>query len=118
MAHHDQIVPLSAEQEYYGVYLGADHSQPIDYIASMAVRARASAPEGVEVHVVPAAQYAVFECAFSQIGRTYGYIWDEWLPTAPYRHAGEGSPKADFERYPPVTDSGETAVLLHIALEG
>jgi predicted transcriptional regulator YdeE len=113
MAHHDQIVPLSADQGYYGVYLGADHTQPIDYIASMAVRAGANAPQGVEVRVVPAAQYAVFECAFSEIGRTYGYIWDEWLPSSAYE---QDKTKLGFDYFAPDTTSGDSPMAIYLPI--
>jgi predicted transcriptional regulator YdeE len=66
---------------------------------------------------VPASRYAVFECTVKTISDTYDRIFGGWLPTAPYGRPGAGSPKADFERYPPNTDSGDTRVLLHIALE-
>jgi hypothetical protein len=36
VACHDQIEPLSVGEGHYGVYLGADHSKPLDYLASMA----------------------------------------------------------------------------------
>ena len=48
---------------------------------------------------------------------TYDRILDEWVPSAPYGRPAERSPKADFERYPPNTDSDDTAVLLHIVLD-
>ena len=66
---------------------------------------------------MPASRYAVFECTVATIGDTYAWIFGEWLKTAPYARPDENSPKADFERYPPNTDSGDTPVLLHIALE-
>jgi predicted transcriptional regulator YdeE len=113
MKHHDQIASLSAEQGYYGVYLGADHSQPIDYIASMAVRTGANAPEGVEVRVVPAAQYAVFECAFSEIGRTYGYIWDERLPSSAYE---QDKAKLGFDYFAPDTTSGDSPMAIYFPI--
>jgi predicted transcriptional regulator YdeE len=84
MSFHEQIEPLSAGQGHYGVYLGADHTKPIDYLAGMAVQEAADAPQGVEVREVPAALYAVFECSFQAIGPTYDYIWGEWLQSSAY----------------------------------
>ncbi|MBN1579925.1 MAG: GyrI-like domain-containing protein [Anaerolineae bacterium] len=75
MAVHDQIEPLSAGEGHYGIYLSADHSKSIDYLAGMAVRDAAAAPDGIKLRELPAALYAVFECAFQKIGPTYGYIW-------------------------------------------
>ena len=53
------------------------------------------------------------ECTGAPVSsQTYDAIFKEWLPTAPYEHAGP-TPDA-FERYPPQTDSGNTPVLVHI----
>jgi hypothetical protein len=59
----------------------------------------------------------VFECTVKTISDTYDRILDQWLKSAPHPRPSEDSPKADFERYPPATDSGDTPVLLYIALE-
>ena len=83
----------------------------------MAVTGVQTAPEGLTLRQVPASRYAVFECTVKTISATYDWIFGQWLKTAPYPRPGEGSSKADFERYPPNTDSGDTAVLLHIAIE-
>ena len=100
---HEQIEPLSAGEGHYGVYLGADHAKPIDYLAGMAVRDTAGAPEGVEVREVPAALYAVFEGSFQDIGPTYGYIWGEWLQSSADQ---QDTSKLGFDYYPPgTTDS-------------
>ena len=89
----------------------------MDYVAGMAVGGVDEVPEGVTLREVPASRYAVFECTVKTISDAYDWIFGEWVPTAPYGRPGQGSPKADFERYPPNTDSGETSVLLYIALE-
>jgi predicted transcriptional regulator YdeE len=100
MSFHEQIEPLSAGKGHYGVYLGADHAKPIDYLAGMAVQDAAGAPEGVEVREVPAALYAVFECSFQAIGLTYGHIWGEWLQSSAYE---QDTSKLGFDYYPPGT---------------
>ena len=74
-------------------------------------------PEGLTLREVPMSRYAVFECTVKTISDTYDWIFGQWLKTAPYPRPNATSPKADFERYPPATDSGDTPVLLHIALE-
>ena len=110
MSFHEQIEPLSAGEGHYGVYLGADHTQPIDYLAGMAVRGAqdaAGAPQGVEVREVPAALYAVFECSFQAIGPTYGYIWGEWLQSAPYE---QDTSKLGFDYFPPGTTDGGSSM--------
>jgi predicted transcriptional regulator YdeE len=107
MSFHEQIEPLSAGGGHYGVYLGADHTQPIDYMAGMAVKGAAGAPKGVEVREVPAALYAVFECSFQAIGPTYGYIWSEWLPSSAYE---QDTSRLGFDYYPPGTTSGDSSI--------
>jgi predicted transcriptional regulator YdeE len=105
MAFHEQIEPLSAGEGYYGVYLGADHTKPIDYLAGMAVQGASGAPEGVEVREVPAALYAVFACSFQEIGPTYGHIWDEWLRSSPYE---QDTSKLGFDYFPSGTTDGDS----------
>ena len=115
MTFHEQIEPLSAGEGHYGVYLGADHSQPIDYLAGMAVQDTASAPEGVEVREVPAALYAVFECLFQAIGPTYGYIWGEWLQSSPYQ---QDTSKLGFDYFPPGTTDGDSSMEVWFPVTG
>ena len=107
MEHHEQIEPQSAGEGHYGVYLGADHSGPIDYLAGMAVGDAANAPEGVEMREVPAATYAVFECSFQQLGPTYGYIWGEWLQPSAY---AQDTSKLGFDYFAPGTTDGESPI--------
>jgi AraC family transcriptional regulator len=107
LSFHEQIEPLSAGVGHYGVYLGPDHSQPIDYLAGMAVREDADAPEGVAVREVPAATYAVFECSFQRLGPTYGYVWDEWLPSSSY---AQDTSRLGFDYFAPGTESAESQV--------
>jgi predicted transcriptional regulator YdeE len=107
MSHHEQIEPLSAGEGHYGVYLGADHSSPIDYLAGMAVQAGADVPEGVELRKLPAATHAVFSCSFQQLGPTYGYIWGKWLQSSAY---AQDTSRFGFDSYAPGTDGGESTV--------
>ena len=103
MSFHNQIEPLSAGEGHYGVYLDPDHTKPIDYLAGMAVRDAAGAPEGVQVREVPTALYAVLECLFQDIGSTYGYIWDEWLQSSAYE---QDTAKLGFDYFPPSMAEG------------
>jgi predicted transcriptional regulator YdeE len=107
MNRQAQIEPLSAGEGHYGVYLGADHSRPLDYLAGVAVRDEAAAPEGIEARQVPAAQYAVFKCPFQEIGPTYGYIWGEWLLTSTY---AQDTDRLGFDFYPPGTTGGPSPI--------
>jgi AraC family transcriptional regulator len=117
MAYHDQIRALSIDGAYYGANFVVKEGQQMDYLAGMAVTEVQDVPEGLTLREVPASRYAVFECTVETISDTYDWIFDKWLPTAPHGRPSRGSPKAAFERYPPGTDSGDTAVLIHIALE-
>ena len=111
MAYDDASDPLRAGEGHYGVYLAADHSKPLDYLAGIPVRDEAALPQGgsetLAVRVLPAATYAVFECRFKDIGPTYGFIWREWLMTSAYE---QDTSKFGFDIYPPNTTSGESRV--------
>jgi len=107
MAFHDRIEAQSAGEGHYGVYLGADHSGPIDYLAGMAVGDAASAPAGVETHEVPGATFAVFECSFQELGPTYGYIWGEWLQSSAY---AQDTSKLGFDYFPQGTTDGDSPI--------
>jgi predicted transcriptional regulator YdeE len=114
MSFHDQIKSLSTSEGYYGVYLGADHTKPMDILAGMVVQDAAGAPEGVQVREVPAATYAVFECLFQEIGHTYGYIWDEWLRSSAYE---QDMTKLGFDYYPPATTDGSSPMEIWLPVE-
>jgi predicted transcriptional regulator YdeE len=114
MMFHDQIKSLSTGAGYYGVYLGADHTKPMDILAGMVVQDAAGAPAGVEVREVPAATYAVFECLFQEIGSTYGYIWDEWLESSAYE---QDMTKLGFDYYPPATTDGSSPMEIWLPIK-
>ena len=118
MRYHDQIQAFSTDGAYYGANFAAEAGKQMGYLAGMAVTGVQDVPEGLTLRKVPGSRYAVFECTVETISDTYDWIFDQWLKTAPYARPDENSPKADFERCPPGTDSGDTTVLLHIALEG
>ena len=104
---HEQIEQLGTSEGHYGVYLGADHTKPIDYLAGMTVDTIVGAPEGTEVRELPAAQYAVFSCEFKDIGPTYGYIWNEWLKSSSYQ---QDTTKLGFDYFPPGTSDGPSSI--------
>jgi AraC family transcriptional regulator len=113
MAYHDRILPLSTDKAYYGAYYPLP-DKSMDYLAGMLVLKGTKAPDGLTVCQVPEARWAVFECTVATIPQTCDAIFQDWLPTAPYEHAGP-NPDA-YERYPPQTDSGDTPVLIHIKI--
>jgi AraC family transcriptional regulator len=114
MSLDNRVKPLSTGVGHYGIYLGADHSKPLDYLVGRAVQDATGAPEGVEVREVPAAQYAVFECSFQAIGRTYGYIWGEWLPSSVYE---QDVSKFGFDYFPPGTTDGDSPIEIWVPIK-
>jgi len=117
MQYESQIQPHSTDGAFYGACFGVQEGKQMDYLAAMAVESVGDVPKGLTLREVPASCYAVFECTVRTISDTYDWIFEHWVPTAPYGRPDGTSPKADFERYPPATDSGDTPVLLYIALE-
>ena len=111
MAHHDLLAGLSTDKAYYGVNFGGEGTDDIDYLAGMAVPAGTSCPDGLVLREVPAARYAVFGCTVATIHETYEHSHGPWIAASPYAY---DRPKPDFEQYAPGTDSGESAVLIHI----
>jgi predicted transcriptional regulator YdeE len=102
----------SADSKYYGVSFAVGPDGRFDYMAGMAVRPVAEAPEGLEVRKIPAASYAVFACPVQSIGQTYRYIFSEWRAESGYE-IDNAAPA--FEEYPPPTDTNAPA-LLHIPI--
>ncbi len=80
-----QLRPISVEWRYYGVSFATDKKDAFDYIAGMPVHSDAAAPDKALVtRNVPAATYAVFKCTSQDMGKTYQYIYSEWLPASRY----------------------------------
>lgn len=117
MEYHDQVQALSTDGAYHGANYVVTEGEQMDYLAGMAVTGVQQVPEGLTLREVPGSRYAVFECTVETISDSCDWIFDKWLPTGTYGRPGQGSTKADFERYPPATDSGDSPVLIHIALE-
>ncbi len=110
---HDQIKPLSTDGAYYGVSFAASEEGGFDYVAGMAVEDVSATSEGLVMRNIPAARYAVFECAVQSIGDTYRAIFSEWLPSSPYMLS---SSAPSFEQYPPADEEG-SLVRIHIPVE-
>jgi predicted transcriptional regulator YdeE len=111
MKYHEQIEQLGTSEGHYGVYLGADHTKPFDYLAGMAVESVEGAPKGTEVREIPAAKYAVFSSAFMNIGPTYGVIWNEWLAASAFQ---QDTSKLGFDYFPPGTTDGRSSIEIWI----
>lgn len=112
--HDDQIRPLSTDGTYYGVWFPHHEEDGVpDYLAGMAVPDDAPVPEGVIVRQVPGSRYAVFECSVEEIGPTYSYVYETWLPGSPYEFPPGG---ADFEYYPP-EDAVDASPAVYIPIQ-
>jgi len=83
--------PISVEWRYYGVSFPTNKKDAFDYLAGTPVHSDAKSPDpNLISRTVPAAKYAVFKCtsfgvADQDIGRTYQYIYGEWLPKSRYK---------------------------------
>ncbi|CAN5533466.1 hypothetical protein BH10CHL1_BH10CHL1_35680 [soil metagenome] len=59
----------------------------LDYMAGEAVTEVGDLPVGMTSWEVPTNSYARFETTLATIGQTFGYIYNDWLPTSGYQHA-------------------------------
>ncbi len=97
--YRTQLRPISAEWRFYGVTFATDKKDVFDYIAGMPVHSDATPPDKTLVtRKVPAARYAVFKCTDQDMGKTYQYIYSEWLPKARYKIDAAA---CSFEQYAP-----------------
>jgi Pyruvate/2-oxoacid:ferredoxin oxidoreductase delta subunit len=67
-------------QEHYAEPLRVDH------LAAMPGGEVPVVPEGLRLRQVPGGLCAVFECPMNAIGQTWGAIFAEWLPAAPFTY--------------------------------
>ncbi|WP_024303428.1 GyrI-like domain-containing protein [Pseudogulbenkiania sp. MAI-1] len=88
----------------YGVVRGFDPaSGTFDYLIGIECQGAPTLPDGAETHVIAPTRYAMFttppadsDAAFAEaIVATWQAVYQAWLPTAPWQHAGSES----FERY-------------------
>jgi predicted transcriptional regulator YdeE len=97
--YNEPLKKISIDKKYYGVTFATDKLDLVDYVVGMAVSDKTNPlDEGLVVRPVPAAEYAVFECTVQNIGQTYQYIINKWLPASPYEISSKA---ASFEEYPP-----------------
>jgi predicted transcriptional regulator YdeE len=84
--YRTQLRPISAGWQLYGVTFATDKKDAFDYLAGMSVQSGAAKPDpNLVTRNVPAATYAVFKCASQDMGKTYQYIYGEWLPGSRYK---------------------------------
>jgi predicted transcriptional regulator YdeE len=84
--YRTQLRPLSIEQRSFGITFATDKKDAFDYLAGVSVHSDATPPDKALVaRKVPAARYAVFKCTSQNMGKTYQYIYGEWLPGSRYK---------------------------------
>jgi predicted transcriptional regulator YdeE len=94
-----QLRPLSIEQRFFGITFATDKKNAFDYLAGVSVHSDATPPDKIfAVRNIPAARYAVFKCTSEDMGKTYQYIYSEWLPGSRYKIDKNG---CCFEQYAP-----------------
>jgi predicted transcriptional regulator YdeE len=97
--YRTQVRPLSIELRSFGVTFATDKKDAFDYLVGLSVHSDATPPDkALVVRNIPAARYAVFKCTSQDMGKTYQYIYSEWLPGSRYKidkNAG------CFEQYAP-----------------
>jgi predicted transcriptional regulator YdeE len=103
--------PYSIDEAYYGVSFCSGADGVVDYVAGMAVEGLTSAPESLVLRELPAARFAIFPCTIQTIGQAYQEIYEQWLPQSPY---DLDTTSADYEYYPPGTDSENALVLIYV----
>jgi predicted transcriptional regulator YdeE len=108
--HHAGIKELSTDACYYGVTFPGAEAGEMEYLAGMAIQQDAPVPLGTEARTIPSGEYAIIACAVSDIGRTYRYIFTEWLP---WTDLDVRPGAASFEQYPPEGEEG-SPILIHI----
>ncbi|MGA2172013.1 MAG: GyrI-like domain-containing protein [Sedimentisphaerales bacterium] len=97
--YRTKLRPISVGWQFYGVTFATDKKDAFDYLAGMSVRSDATPLDAnLVVRTVPAARYAVFKCASDNIGKTYQYIYSEWLPGSRYKIDANA---CCFEQYAP-----------------
>ena len=107
-----QVKPFSPDGGYYGAWFSEEGGSA--YLAGMAVEAMPNTPAGLVARTLPAAKYAVFTCTMKTMSATYPYIFQQWLPASAY---ALDSDAADFEYYPPTSNSEDSPVRIYIPIK-
>lgn len=109
----EEVRALATEKAGYGVYFDCDEPARSDFVAGMAAAYPETVPTGLVLRQVPAATWAVFECAMATTGATWEGILGQWLPASGMA-AAEGKPA--YERFPPGCHEGAAPVTIHLAV--
>ncbi|MBX3013672.1 MAG: AraC family transcriptional regulator [Caldilineaceae bacterium] len=81
----DEIAQGAEPDVSYGVMAHNEAMNKLDYMAGMAVAQVDELPPGMNRWDLPANTYAVFATTLAMVGETFGYIFNQWLPTADYQ---------------------------------
>lgn len=92
----DEIPHMTEPQVSYGLMDNFDFQQNrLDYMAGCRVEHADKLPAGMARWQIPANTYAVFQATLSDIGETFDYIYNVWLPATGTQQAAGPY----FERY-------------------
>jgi len=84
--YRTQLRPISTGWQLLGVSFATNKKDTFDYLAGMSVQTGAAKPDpNLVTRNIPAAKYAVFKCTSQDMGKTYQYIYSEWLPGSRYK---------------------------------
>ena len=114
MPHDETVAALADGAGHYAVYFSCDEPGKVDMVIGRSVGDSPEVPEGLVCREVPAAQYAVFECAMNAIAATWKGIYDQWLAGSSDYQAAENA--ACFEYFPPGVPDGKAPVSIHVAV--
>lgn len=112
VARIGEIANPAEERVTYGVMR---HEPPdaLYYLAAVAVDSAGNLPPGMDSLVVPAGTYATFRYPLSDLGRGFGEIFNQLLPSSGYVPI-PGQPL--FERYDEAFCPDEPASLVEIGI--
>ncbi|HUQ10120.1 MAG TPA: GyrI-like domain-containing protein [Steroidobacteraceae bacterium] len=111
VARIDEIQGLAEPRVSYGVMRMQGDS--LHYMAAVSVSGSGSVPEGMETSRLPAGTYASFSYPLSALGKGFGEIYDELLPSSGYAQI-PGQPL--YERYDEAFDPGNPHSMVHIGI--
>lgn len=112
--HMPELARWANTANFYGVYFPTEDREKVDVFAGQGVEGDAEVPAGLVLREVPAATYAVFECALDQIGATWQAIMHQWAPSADHQPLHH---HPAFEEYTPGAMSGTDKVRIYLPVQ-
>lgn len=111
VARIDEIPGTAEPRVSYGVM--RMEGDTLQYMAAVSVGAAGAIPQGMERLIIPAGSYATFSYPLSGLGKGFGEIYDQLLPSSGYVQV-PGQPS--FERYDEAFDPGNPGSLVQICI--